>query len=243
MGTLFVSDLHLCPEREAANLLFETFLDGPARGAQALYILGDLFEYWAGDDDLSAPFNRRICSALRGLSASVPTYFMAGNRDFLIGEDFAELAGVGLLGDTEQVILHGVRTLLMHGDTLCTEDIAYQDFRAQVRSPGWRTEFLALPLDVRKARIEALRRLSEREKGGKSMQIMDADAHEVVRALREHACRRLIHGHTHRPARHRYEIAGDRCERWVLPDWYAGGGYLSCDAGGCRLVKLQSPRS
>ena len=237
MATLFVSDLHLCPSRPQINRLFLDFLAGPARQAESLYILGDLFEYWAGDDDLDDPFNVGICAGLRGLSdAGVPVFFMSGNRDFLAGEIFARAAGLTLLPKPAAVELGGTPTLLMHGDTLCTDDAAYQAFRAEVRSIDWRQAFMALPLDRRKARIEALRRESEAQKRIKPIDIMDVNPAAVLRALTFHRSTRLIHGHTHRPARHDLVIDGQPCERWVLPDWYENGGYLACDAEGCQLL-------
>lgn len=238
MATLFISDLHLCPSRPQVSRLFLDFLAGPAREAEALYILGDLFEYWAGDDDLGDAFNADICASLQKLSASgVPTCFMAGNRDFLAGETFARAAGLKLLPDPALIDVSGTTTLLMHGDTLCTDDGAYQAFRSEVRSPEWRQAFLALPLAQRKAQIEALRRESEAQKRIKPMEVMDVNPAAVLQALTFHRCTRLIHGHTHRPAHHRLEIDGRTCERWVLPDWYEKGGHLACDAAGCRLFE------
>ena len=238
MATLFISDLHLCPSRPQISRLFLEFLDGPARQAQALYILGDLFEYWAGDDDLDDPFNAGICTVLRTLSDSgVPLFFMAGNRDFLAGESFAKATGLRLLPDPTLIEVAGTTTLLMHGDTLCTDDDAYQAFRAEVRSPEWRQAFLALPLVQRKAQIEALRRESEAQKRIKPMDIMDVSPNAVLQGLTSHRCTRLIHGHTHRPALHQFEVDGRNCERWVLPDWYEKGGYLACGADGCRLLE------
>lgn len=159
MTTLFISDLHLCPSRPHITRIFHEFLAGPAQQADSLYILGDLFEYWAGDDDLDDPFNAINCAALRALSDSgVPVFFMAGNRDFLAGEGFAHAAGLSLLPEPAVVDIHGEPTLLMHGDTLCIDDDAYQAFRAEVRSPDWQQAFLALPLTRRKSQIELLRR-------------------------------------------------------------------------------------
>jgi len=237
MATLFISDLHLCQSRPQIGRLFFDFLSAPARLAEALYILGDLFEYWAGDDDLDDPFNASICAAIRALTdAGVPVFFMAGNRDFLAGEDFARTTGLKLLPDPALVEVAGTTTLLMHGDTLCTDDAAYQAFRAEVRSPEWWQAFLALPLTQRKARIEALRRESEAQKRIKAMDIMDVNPAAVLQALTFHRCSQLIHGHTHRPAHHRIETGEHSCERWVLPDWYEKGGYLACDAKGCQLL-------
>lgn len=237
MTTLFISDLHLCPSRRPATQLFLDFLSGPARAAEVLYILGDLFEYWAGDDDLGEPFNDELCAALRALAdTGMPLYFMAGNRDFLVGEDFARSAGLKLLPDPTLAEVAGTTTLLMHGDTLCADDAAYQAFRAEVRSPEWRQAFLSLPVAQRKAQIEALRRESEAQKRIKPMDIMDVNPAAVLQALTLHRCPRIIHGHTHRPARHQLAVDGRACERWVLPDWYERGGYLACDTEGCQLL-------
>lgn len=237
MTALFISDLHLCPTRPAVSRLFFSFLAGPAREAKTLYILGDLFEYWAGDDDLGDPFNAEICASLRGLAdAKTSVCFMAGNRDFLVGDAFARAAGMTLLAEPSLIDIGGTPTLLMHGDTLCTEDEAYQRFRAQVRSAEWQRTFLALPLAERKAQIEALRRESEAQKRIKPTEIMDVNAATVARALREHGCTQLIHGHTHRPGHHTFEMDGRGCERWVLPDWYETGGYLACGETGCRAI-------
>lgn len=237
MPTLLISDLHLCPSRPPATRHFLDFLAGPARGADALYILGDLFEYWPGDDALGEAFNAGICAALRALSdASVALFFMAGNRDFLVGKTFARAAGLTLLPDPATVELAGTRTLLMHGDTLCTEDHAYQAFRREVRSDDWLRAFLTLPLAARKAQIEALREESEEKKRGKSAEITDADPSAVLAAMRAAHCVRLIHGHTHRPAQHLMQDGAEMVERWVLPDWYKTGGYLACDAEGCKFL-------
>ena len=239
MTTLFISDLHLCPSRPHINRLFLDFLAGPARQATSLYILGDLFEYWAGDDDLDDPFNAGICTALRELSKSgVLVFFMAGNRDFLAGEGFARAAGLSLLPELAVVELNGTPTLLAHGDTLCTDDDAYQAFRAEVRSSDWQESFLALPLPHRKSQIEALRRESEVQKRVKPSQITDVNATAVLQGLTLHRCTRLIHGHTHRPAHHDLVVEGQPCERWVLQDWYEIGSYLACDENGCRQVSL-----
>jgi len=235
--TLFVSDLHLCPTRPAINRIFFDFLRVPAAQAEALYILGDLFEYWAGDDD-DDPFNASVLTALRGLAASgVGLYLMHGNRDFLIGSRFSAACRARLLPDPTRVNLYGMPTLLMHGDTLCTDDLEYQTFRLQVRDPEFQREFLAQPLAERKQRIETMRAKSEATKKIKPEAIMDVTA-AVEAQLRSYGYPRLIHGHTHRPAMHQHNVDGRCCERWVLADWYAGGSYLHCDAQGCRVVKL-----
>jgi UDP-2,3-diacylglucosamine hydrolase len=239
LSTLFISDLHLCAGRTPSNRSFFAFLEHAARSARALYILGDLFEYWAGDDDLGDPFNTAIVSALaRLVDGGVPTYLMHGNRDFVIGDAFARASGVTLLPDPTLLNLYGQATLLMHGDTLCTLDEDYQAFRREARSDAWIRNLLQRPRAERKTAVEALRRQSELEKRAKSAEIMDVAAAEVEAALRRHGYPRLIHGHTHRPARHVHLVDGHACERWVLADWYQGGSYLACDAAGCRSIPL-----
>lgn len=235
--TLFISDLHLCATRGHSTKLFLRFLDETASGARTLYILGDFFEYWVGDDDLSDPFNGAIVQALRALS-HVQVYFMHGNRDFLIGDEFAAAAGLQLLVDPHTTEIHGQRVLLMHGDTLCTDDVEYQRFRVQVRTAKWQQELLAKPLAERKALAESLRRQSETEKQHKSMDIMDVTTRSVEVELRRHGYPVLIHGHTHRPATHVHRVDGHDCTRWVLPDWYETGGYLCWDEAGLRAVTI-----
>ena len=237
--TLFISDLHLCASRPRINDLFFNFLATTAREADALYILGDFFEYWAGDDDIDDSFNRSIVDAVAALvSSGVKVLIMHGNRDFLIGEKFCAASGTSLLCDPSPIDLNGSRTLLMHGDTLCTDDVEYQNFRKQVRDPLWQQQFLSQPLARRKAIIEDLRRRSESEKQTKSMDIMDVTPASVDAVLREHDYPRLIHGHTHRPALHHHMVDGKNCERWVLTDWYEGGGYLRCDESGFKAVLI-----
>jgi len=236
---LFISDLHLCASRPEINRTFFEFLRGPARTAESLYVLGDLFEYWAGDDDLDDPFNASVVAALAECARAGPALrIMHGNRDFLLNEDFAKACNARLVEDPHTVDLFGIRTLLMHGDTLCTDDLAYQRFRAEVRTPTWRKDFLSTSLVRRKEQIEALRRASESEKKGKAAALMDVNSGAVEAVLREHGYPRLIHGHTHRPARHEHRVDGRNCERWVLADWYRSGSYLRCDARGCAPVPL-----
>ena len=239
MAVFFISDLHLCDARPDINRVFFEFLRGPARKAESLYILGDLFEYWAGDDDLHDPFNSSVAAALSAYSRTgIPLRFMHGNRDFLLDGEFASACGGRLLDDPHTFDLFGTSTLLMHGDTLCTDDVDYQKFRAQVRNPNWQKGFLALPLEQRKQQIEAVRQTSESEKTRKAPEIMDVNPEAVHAALREHGYPRLIHGHTHRPARHVHHVDGRDCERWVLADWYRAGSYLRCDGRGCAPVQL-----
>ena len=163
---------------------------------------------------------------------------MHGNRDFLIGDRFTAACGAKLLADPTLLDVYGTRTLLMHGDTLCTDDVRYLEFRAKVRSPEWQRQFLAQTLAQRKQIIAGLRSDNAAEKKLKSEEIMDATPAGIEAALRAHAYPRLIHGHTHRPARHEHAVDGRHCERWVLADWYASGSYLECDKTGCRVFKL-----
>ncbi len=236
---LFISDLHLCANRPQINRIFFDFLEREARAAQALYILGDLFEYWAGDDDLEDPFNASVIRALATLAGcGVPVYLMHGNRDFLIGEAFAQASRVTQLPDPTLLSLHGQSVLLMHGDTLCTLDEEYQAFRRMARSAPWIANLLAQPLAERKAAIELLRQKSELEKHRKLAEIMDVAPAAVDEILRRYGYPRLIHGHTHRPALRVHTVDGRTCERWVLADWYQTGSYLACDESGCRAVQL-----
>jgi UDP-2,3-diacylglucosamine hydrolase len=237
-AALFISDLHLSPDAPATTARFLTFLAGTARTAGNLTILGDLFDYWAGDDDLADPFNASIVGALRSLSAAgVPIFFMAGNRDLLIGDGFADAAGLTLLPDPCIRDIHGVKTLLSHGDTLCTDDADYQRFRCMVHDPAWQTRFLARPLSERKAEIAALRQRSQDEKKIKPLAIMDVNPDSVIAILRQHAAQALIHGHTHRQGLHAFLVDGRACQRWVLGDWHADrGGALACTANGWKFI-------
>ncbi|HEY5293333.1 MAG TPA: UDP-2,3-diacylglucosamine diphosphatase, partial [Burkholderiales bacterium] len=167
-----------------------------------------------------------------------PTYLMHGNRDFVIGEAFARASGVTLLPDPALLSLYGRSVLLMHGDTLCTLDQEYQAFRREARSETWIRDLLNQPLTQRKTAIEALRRRSEQEKRSKPAEIMDVAPAEVEAMLRRYRYPRMIHGHTHRPARHVHTVDGHACERWVLGDWYQAGSYLACDESGCHQVQL-----
>lgn len=228
---LFISDLHLSAREPATAERFLAFLGGPVHDAARLTILGDLFDCWAGDDDIEDPFNTRIVSALRNVAnAGVPVAFMAGNRDFLVGNAFASATGVELLPDPCVRVIHGTRTLLTHGDTLCTGDTAYQAFRAEVRAPAWRESFLARPLAERKLMIGAFRDRSEAEKKIKPAALMDVAADAVTAALREHDAQALIHGHTHRQGHHVHAVEGRDRTRWALGDWHADRGQALCCA-------------
>ena len=219
MRVHFISDLHLSADRPALTGLFERYLAGPARDADRLYILGDLLEYWCGDDE-DDPLAQRLCAALGALGAhGCQVFFLAGNRDLLIGPAFAARAGFTLLPEPTCIDLDGHPTLLCHGDSLCTDDIAYQAFRGQVRNPAWQAQFLAQPLALRKQIIAGVRMKSEEAKSEKAAAIMDVNAASVAALLQEHGFPLLIHGHTHRPAEHRTNVDSHACERWVLADW------------------------
>ena len=239
MSALFISDLHLTEERPEANERFIAFLEEKARNADALYILGDFFEYWIGDDDLGEPFNAIVAGLLGDLSRKgVQVRLMHGNRDFLIGERFCAATGAKLLPDPSVVEIQGVKTLLMHGDTLCTDDLEYQAWRRQARDPVFQASFLAKPVAERRAAVEQMREKSKAVVKGKTTEIMDVNDAAVRQALRSHGVRRLIHGHTHRPGKHAVEVDGERCERWVLPDWYGRGGYIEVTREGPRLIRF-----
>ncbi len=238
--TLFISDLHLSEETPLIRKRFLEFLAGPGRDAEALYILGDLFETWVGDDDIPAPFNRKVVEALNQLTSSGTALFlMHGNRDFLIGENFAKACGATLLPDPTEILLYGVLTVLTHGDQLCTDDVEYQAYRKQVRSAAWQRQVLALPLETRYKMAHDATAMSFKAKQSKTMEIMDVAPQAVTDLLRKYEYPRLIHGHTHRPARHVYRLDDHSCERWVLPDWTTTrSGALRCDSEGCQFVPL-----
>jgi UDP-2,3-diacylglucosamine hydrolase len=227
MNTLFISDLHLDPARPHIVELFTRFVAGDARRAEALYILGDLFESWIGDDD-DSPLAHQVAESLSALKDSgVPVFFMHGNRDFLLGEAYARRAGMTLLDDPALVEFDGERTLLMHGDTLCTDDTAYQEFRAVVRNPDWQKQFRARSLSERNAFAAQARAESVKHTAGAKPEIMDVNQGAVVAAMRKHGVRTLIHGHTHRPATHHFNLDGQIAERIVLGDWYEQSSVLT----------------
>ena len=237
--TLFISDLHLSAGHPRSMEMFQRFIDTLAPQAEALYILGDLFESWAGDDDLHDRFHARVISALHGLAVhGTDVYLMHGNRDLLMGDELAQACHARLLPDPTLLDLYGIRTLISHGDTLCTDDVEYQKFRAQVHDAAFQKNFLAQPLAERKAYIELLRRQSTSAKQGKDMGIMDVNDDAVAALLRKHGYPRLIHGHTHRPDRHEHNVDGHVCERWVLSDWDQNAAALHCDAEGCRVLEF-----
>jgi len=227
--SLFISDLHLCESRPQVNALFFNFLKEMAATTKALYILGDLFEYWIGDDQLDHdPLARKVAAALRSVADSgVSIFFMHGNRDFLIGERFAHEAGLTLLDDPTLIDLDGQRCLLLHGDTLCTDDVAYQVFRRQARDPAWQASVLAKPFDERMQFAKKIREQSASEKSLKAEDIMDVSSETVAETFRAWDYPLMIHGHTHRPAVHVHEVDGRACTRHVLADWHDAAQVLT----------------
>lgn len=237
--TLFISDLHLSAAHADSMAAFRRFIGEIAPHAERLYILGDLFEYWAGDDDCDDVFHVEVIALLRSLSAQqTDVFILHGNRDLLMGKALTAACHAQLLDEPTLINLYGTPTLLSHGDTLCTDDIEYQKFRAQVHSAAFQSQFLAQPLAARKAYIQQIRTHSSQEKQHKSMAIMDVNAEAVATMLREHAYPQLIHGHTHRPNRHEHRVDGKTCVRWVLGDWGAEGNALRCDLNGCAVIKF-----
>jgi UDP-2,3-diacylglucosamine hydrolase len=237
--SLFISDLHLAPERPAAVDLFLGFLRRRARHADTLYVLGDLFDAWIGDDDDQSPYPE-IRRALRLLTDSgTRCAILRGNRDFLIGKRFARETGCQLLDDPHPISLAGTRTLLMHGDLLCTDDVPYQRFRRRVRNPLVTRLFLLKPLAKRRAIAADYRRKSGRATAEKGRDIMDVNQQTVADYMRRHAATDLVHGHTHRPADHRFELDGKRVTRRVLAEWQDDRGeVLSFSEGGWQREKV-----
>ncbi|WP_417567014.1 UDP-2,3-diacylglucosamine diphosphatase [Marinobacter sp.] len=219
MTTLFISDLHLEESRPDITEAFLAFLDEKAAGVEQLYILGDFFEAWIGDDERT-PLQEQVAAALRTVNESgTKIFLMHGNRDFLIGEDFCNRAGATLLNDPSVIDLYGTPTLLMHGDSLCTADVEYQKFRANMRNPQWQQMILQRPLKDRQQMARQLREISMAKNQGKEEFIMDVTPGEVIREMEVHGVQRLIHGHTHRPAVHELTASGEPAKRIVLGDW------------------------
>jgi len=239
MARLFVSDVHLDGSAPEAIEQFLDFLDVHARHAEGLYILGDLFETWVGDDDAD-PAKARVCAALTDLTAAgVAAFIIHGNRDFLLGREFCRRTGCELLIDPTIVELDGERVLLTHGDALCTDDRAYQALRSTVRARDWQRRFLGLPLAARERLAHQARAGSQAHTARVVPQIMDVNAHAVATSFRALAVRRMIHGHTHRPAIHDDLIDGERVQRIVLGAWYEQGSYLWYERGRYELRELR----
>ncbi len=237
--TLFISDLHLCGARPAITGLFLDFLRRRARAAQALYILGDLFEYWIGDEAAGQKEFHPAVAGLRELTdAGTPVFVMHGNRDFLMGHGFEKASGCRLLADPARIDLYGTPTLLMHGDTLCTDDVEYMQFRNTVRNASWQKEFLEKSVAERDRIVHEYREISKNSTAAKEPEIMDVNQQAVEAIMRAQRVRHLIHGHTHRPREHRFELDGRPARRMVLGDWYEQGSVLRVDANGWVLEGL-----
>ena len=238
MSTLFISDLHLSGERENITTLFIAFLEQRASQADALYILGDLFEVWPGDDMIQPDYISSIAKIKQLTDNGLPIFVMQGNRDFLMADKFAELSGATLIEDPTIIDLYGTPTLLMHGDTLCTDDVDYQKFRTMVRDPLWKKDFFSKPHEERLAMTSRYRKVSKVETAKKEMSIMDVNQHAVETTMLEHGVEHLIHGHTHRPAVHNFSVNGKNMQRIVLGDWFEQGSLLVCDENSCQLESL-----
>ncbi|PKL98593.1 MAG: UDP-2,3-diacylglucosamine diphosphatase [Gammaproteobacteria bacterium HGW-Gammaproteobacteria-7] len=238
MTTLFISDLHLDLDRPETTEVLLALLAGEARQAEALYILGDLFEAWVGDDDPSE-VGAQVADALRTVNdAGVPIHFIRGNRDFLIGRDYAARCAMRLLPDPCVIDLYGQPTLLLHGDLLCTDDLAYQQWRRQSRDPDWQAAMLAQPLAARLALAGQARAQSKAHQANAAEAIMDAAPDAIDAMFRLYGVNRMIHGHTHRPAIHCTTVDGRPCTRIVLGDWYQQGSVLRVDEDGFALAEL-----
>lgn len=235
MTTLFISDLHLDDARPESTQLFEKFVHEEAMGAEALYILGDLFEYWIGDD-VETGTSLCVANALSSLKdKAIPCYFMHGNRDFLLGNAYAAKCGMTLLNESALIDLYGTKTLLLHGDTLCTDDVEYQEVRKKVRSEEWQKWILSQTVDARiKFALDA-RDESRKHQSTISLEIMDVNQDAVQHAFESHGVVDMIHGHTHRPKVHTYSLAAGDASRTVLGDWYTQGSVLIANANGLTL--------
>jgi UDP-2,3-diacylglucosamine hydrolase len=229
MTTLFISDLHLDENLPQVTALLESFIHSEVADADAFYILGDLFEVWVGDDD-DRPATRHFISLLkRAADTGTPVYFMHGNRDFLVGTEFCKQTGITLLSDPTVIMLNGKAVLLMHGDSLCTDDTQHQTSRALMRSQEWQQDFLAMSLQERIDLAQQYRNMSRAEISQKTEMIMDVNAQAVINVMHEHGVDELIHGHTHRPAIHVLEVDGMPARRIVLGDWHESGSVLRAD--------------
>ena len=238
MTALFISDLHLYHQRPAVTEAFRQFLRQEAVQADSLYILGDLFEAWIGDDDPD-PHNRSIVISLKALTDSgTRCFFIPGNRDFLVGDRFAKETGVNILTDGTQIDLYNQPVLLLHGDTLCTDDKGYQRFRRFVHHPATQAVFLALPVAARRTLAKHMRDQSMSTSSQKPEEIMDVNQAAVEKTMRDESVKILVHGHTHRPAAHRFKLAGGDAQRIVLGDWYSQGSILRWDSSGPELTTL-----
>ncbi len=235
MATLFISDLHLTPSRPDISHCFFEFMGNEAVSADALYVLGDLFEFWIGDDD-DSPFNQSVKTAFKHLTDSgVPCYFIQGNRDFLVGKRFAAETGITLLEEECSIDLYGERAVILHGDTLCSDDVKYQAYRAKVHQPWLQWLYNRLPLALKKRIVAKFQADIGEEKKGKSLDIMDVNQNTVEAVLKKHNACLMIHGHTHRPDIHHFESQSNHCTRIVLGDWYTQSSILIFEKGSYEL--------
>ena len=238
MPTLFVSDLHLEADRPDIGEQFINFLKTDVLEADDLYILGDLFEAWVGDDDPNTHYARIKMAIRKVVDKGIPVYFMHGNRDFMIGHQFANETGVEILQDPYPVTMYGERTLLSHGDALCIDDVQYQSVRKMVRDPAWQKSILEKPLKERLRIAEEARRQSLEQTINMNLNIMDVNPEEVVRVIRKHEVDVLVHGHTHRPDVHTIDLGHRKAKRIVLGDWYTQGSVLRWDLRGPKLQAM-----
>jgi UDP-2,3-diacylglucosamine hydrolase len=241
MATLFISDLHLDGAKPEIGEQFLEFLEHEGRAAEGLYILGDLFEYWIGDDDPNPHYAGMKSAIGRCVERGTRVYFMHGNRDFLIGEGFADETGVAILPDPSIVELYGNRVMLSHGDALCTDDFEYQQVRAMTRNPEWQSMMLSKSLRERKDLAEGARMQSQARNAMLPEPIMDVNQDAVEQAMRDNGVALLLHGHTHRPAIHEFELDGKPATRIVLGDWYDQGSVVRWDKQGFTLEVLPRP--
>jgi len=238
VSTLFIADIHLGNEHPEISQRFVEFLQQQVVAAETLYILGDLFEVWIGDDAVQ-PEHQAAIDALKQLTdTGIPVYVMHGNRDFLLGQGFEKMTGCVLISDPLLIDLHGTPTLLMHGDSLCTDDNEYMQMRSQLRSPQWQQQFLAASIEQRLQVARQYRDESRSRSQNKSLEIMDVNAKAVISTMREFGVTQLIHGHTHRPAVHDIEVDSKTAKRIVLGDWYSQNSSLLCNDTSCRLSNL-----
>lgn len=238
MSTLFISDLHLSQERPQITELFLAFLKQTAPQAQALYILGDLFEVWLGDDMILPDYQPALDQIAATVRTGTPVYIMYGNRDFLMRDKFEALTGAALIQEPYVIDLYGTDTLLLHGDTLCTDDVEYQKFRMMVRNPQWQKELLSKTPQERLELARKFREISKSETAQKDNEIMDVNQEAVMQVMRDNHVLQLIHGHTHRPATHHFELDNKTATRIVLPDWFEKGGYLAVDQDDYQILEI-----
>ncbi len=233
MSTLFISDLHLSPDKPDLTQITVSFLQAQSSNIEALYILGDLFNTWIGDDIVPPEFEPLISQLQHLQQSGIKSYFMAGNRDFMVGKQFSQLVGCQLLDDSHIIDLYGTPTLLLHGDTLCIDDIAYQRYRRWSRNRLLQRCFLRLPGNCRQGISDRIKQQSQQQKRQKSAIIMDVNQAEVKRTMQKFKVAQLIHGHTHRPAIHELQLKGVKARRIVLGDWENEVSYLKVNANKC----------